>query len=224
MMDSFTMHRSYLNAMSFLPKEKHLAFLQMVISYGLDEIEPDAANELMPLFQLIKPNIEESNRKRKYLISSRGKQGSQEERKQEAHTPTHDHAHDHSLRIGIGKGNGIGRGSGIEEEGMEGVPLQEHPKQQPASKRFVKPTVAEVAKYCEERRNGINAQKFVDHYEMVGWVVGKSRTPMKDWRSAVRTWETRDSERREEDGQQAGASTWDQSQRTLRARRPEGAE
>lgn len=59
--------------------------------------------------------------------------------------------------------------------------------------RFIKPTVAEVEAYCEERGNKIDPGEFVDFYESKGWVVGKS--PMKDWRAAVRTWERRDSQR-----------------------------
>lgn len=57
------------------------------------------------------------------------------------------------------------------------------------AKRFVKPSVEDVKAYCEERRNGINAEDFVNFYESKGWVVGKS--PMKDWKAAVRTWETK---------------------------------
>lgn len=53
--------------------------------------------------------------------------------------------------------------------------------------RFVPPTVDEVALYCIERRNHVNAQKFVDYYSSNGWKVG--RNPMKDWKAAVRTWE-----------------------------------
>jgi hypothetical protein len=53
--------------------------------------------------------------------------------------------------------------------------------------RFVKPTLAEVAAYCAERRNAIEAQAFIDHYESNGWRVGK--VPMKDWQAAVRNWE-----------------------------------
>ena len=56
------------------------------------------------------------------------------------------------------------------------------------STRFVKPTVEEIAQYCAERNNGLNAQKIWDYYESKGWVVGKN-APMKDWRSSVRTWE-----------------------------------
>lgn len=55
------------------------------------------------------------------------------------------------------------------------------------AKRFVKPSVEEIRAYCLERRNGIDAEQFFDHYESKGWVVGKS--PMKDWKAAVRTWE-----------------------------------
>lgn len=54
-------------------------------------------------------------------------------------------------------------------------------------KVFVPPTVDEVRAYCTDRKNGIDPQSFVDFYSSKGWVVGKS--PMKDWKAAVRTWE-----------------------------------
>ena len=57
--------------------------------------------------------------------------------------------------------------------------------------RFVPPTEDEVALYCNERRNHVNAQKFVDYYSSNGWKVG--RNPMKDWKAAVRTWERSES-------------------------------
>ena len=53
--------------------------------------------------------------------------------------------------------------------------------------RFVPPTEEEVALYCNERRNHVNAQKFVDYYSSNGWKVGRNQ--MKDWKAAVRTWE-----------------------------------
>ena len=60
---------------------------------------------------------------------------------------------------------------------------------------FVTPTVAELASYAREiGYQGFNAQAFLDHYEMVGWVVGKARTPMVSWRAAVRTWQRRQAE------------------------------
>jgi hypothetical protein len=56
------------------------------------------------------------------------------------------------------------------------------------SKAFVKPTLEEVAVYCQERSNSVSAQQFINHYESNGWMVGKNR--MKDWKAAVRTWES----------------------------------
>lgn len=55
------------------------------------------------------------------------------------------------------------------------------------AKRFTPPSLDEVKAYCQERGNRIDAQRFMDHYTSNGWLVGKS--PMKDWRAAVRTWE-----------------------------------
>lgn len=68
----------------------------------------------------------------------------------------------------------IGSGSGGESEGHQ-------------QKRFIPPTASEVAAYCAERKNGIDGQRFVNHYEAKGWKIGKSK--MKSWQAAVRTWE-----------------------------------
>ena len=58
------------------------------------------------------------------------------------------------------------------------------------NKKFVKPTVEEVKEYCQERKNSVDANRFVDYYEANGWKVG--RNSMKDWKAAVRTWERRE--------------------------------
>lgn len=54
------------------------------------------------------------------------------------------------------------------------------------SRTFSKPTAAEVEAYAKDKGYQFDAEKFVDFYESKGWLVGKS--PMKDWRAAVRTW------------------------------------
>ena len=60
-------------------------------------------------------------------------------------------------------------------------------KKSTRQKKFVPPTVEEVAAYCLERKNKVDAAYFVDHYTSNGWKVGKQN--MKDWKAAVRTWE-----------------------------------
>jgi hypothetical protein len=55
--------------------------------------------------------------------------------------------------------------------------------------RFKKPTLEEVKAYCDERKNAVDPESFLDHYESNGWMVGKNK--MKDWKAAVRQWEKR---------------------------------
>lgn len=56
--------------------------------------------------------------------------------------------------------------------------------------RFVKPTEDEVRTYCAEQGYAdVDPAQFVDYYEAKGWTVGRS--PMRDWKSAVRNWHRR---------------------------------
>lgn len=66
------------------------------------------------------------------------------------------------------------------------------PPKSPSKKSvaFIPPTVEEVAAYCAERKNSVDAQTFVDFYSAKGWMIGTNK--MKDWRAAIRsTWERR---------------------------------
>ena len=67
--------------------------------------------------------------------------------------------------------------------------LLKHEEPKPKTTRFVKPTVEEIAAYCKERGNNIDPVAFFNYYEGKGWVIGKS--PMKNWRATVITWERR---------------------------------
>ena len=60
----------------------------------------------------------------------------------------------------------------------------------PTPSQFIPPNVIEVRAYCNERKNHVDPQRFVDFYTSKGWMVGK--TKMRDWRAAVRTWEKDD--------------------------------
>ena len=58
--------------------------------------------------------------------------------------------------------------------------------------RFQKPSLEDVREYCISRGNRVDPEQFFNFYESKGWIIGKS--PMKDWRAAVRTWEKREKE------------------------------
>jgi len=67
-------------------------------------------------------------------------------------------------------------------------------KEKPITKRFIKPNFEQVRDYCMERKNNIDAQQFIDSNESKGWLIGKNKTPMKCWKSAINTWERFDKE------------------------------
>jgi len=54
-------------------------------------------------------------------------------------------------------------------------------------RKFQVPTLAEVASYCQERKNSVDSFKFYNFYQSKGWKVGSN--PMKDWKACVHTWE-----------------------------------
>lgn len=67
-----------------------------------------------------------------------------------------------------------------------------NPKDKKRSTRtFSPPSIQDVTAYCKERNNHVDAQRWFDHYEAVGWFVGKKK--MVEWKAAVRTWEISES-------------------------------
>ena len=91
---------------------------------------------------------------------------------------------------GAGQTNGEQMASkGQADGGQMATPKEEKKvinKESNSRKRFVKPSVEQIASYCKEKGYDVDAERFFNYYESKGWVVGKS--PMKDWKSAVRTW------------------------------------
>jgi hypothetical protein len=64
---------------------------------------------------------------------------------------------------------------------------QDHKRE---SRTFAPPSFQQVAEYCAERKNSVDPQRFIDFYTAKNWFIGKNK--MKDWRAAVRTWESRE--------------------------------
>ena len=64
---------------------------------------------------------------------------------------------------------------------------------QPRSKSSAMRTPArdEVIDYCQSRGDKVDGNVFFDFYEARGWVLNNGRK-MKDWKAAVRYWESRE--------------------------------
>jgi hypothetical protein len=90
--------------------------------------------------------------------------------------------------------NGDGNGDGMVCNGMVNQarigPVSQTYKQNNITDKFSPPTVDEVRAYCTERKNRVDAERFVNYYAAKGWRVG--RGPMVNWKAAVHTWEKND--------------------------------
>lgn len=177
----FTFYASFFDAVSRIKKKADRAdAYDAICAYALREEDPDfskMSDAAQIAFLLIKPNLDSSRRKAKSGKDGGSKKanGKQNESKPEANSKQEEHESE--------KEKEIEKEGEIENECYPPTPLSGGTK----AKRFISPTVDEVAAYCQERGNGLDPETFVDFYASKGWMVGKN--PMKDWKAAVRTWE-----------------------------------
>ena len=101
-----------------------------------------------------------------------------------------------------------------------GSPAPVRDKQKSVSVSRKPPTPEEVQAYCDERGNGLNAERFCDYYAAQGWKLSNGQ-PLRDWKAAVRTWESREKDRQVQAQHVPRASTvaqQRQQERQLQAR------
>ena len=80
----------------------------------------------------------------------------------------------------------VTQSNAVEEEEEKEIEIDIDKDKKPP-KRFTAPSLEDVKEYCSERKNNVDAERFIDYYTANGWKVGKN--PMKDWKAAVRSWE-----------------------------------
>jgi hypothetical protein len=173
MRDSIVFYRSFYEAIKEIPIEQQGIVYNAIYGYALDGVEPELNGIAKAIFLLVKPQIDANNSR-----YENGKKGAEP-----------------------GKKGGRPKNENPKETPNE---PQENPKETPNEnvnvndnvndlkentkrKVFAKPTVEEVKTYCTERKNNVDANKFIDFYESKGWLIGKN--PMKDRKASIRTWE-----------------------------------
>ena len=162
MRESFVFHAEYIED---LPEEYKTRFIEYTVNYGLSGRSPEIEDGTLEstVWKKIARRID--TEAEKYRITS--------ERRKEA-----------ALRR-------YGKVYGEQKTEKTAETKSDEPPKEP-KKNFEKPTVEEIAAYCAERKNEVDAQAFFDFYESKGWKVGAVK--MRDWRASVRTWEKRDAE------------------------------
>ena len=75
-------------------------------------------------------------------------------------------------------------------------------KNKKKSNKFTPPTLEEVKAYCQERRNKVDPEWFIDYYASQKWQKANGR-PVSDWKACVRQWEKRSSQAKADDADDA---------------------
>lgn len=170
-LDAFLFYRSYRESLNGMTQKDQLATLLAIIDYALYGVEPTLKAKMpAAVFTVARPIIDANNARR-----AGGKKGGRPKKK----------------TLGFPDEETIGfeneKPDALYNEEMKNE--KEPPNSPPRGKRerFTPPTVEDVAAFCLERKNGIDAEEFCAFYSSKGWRVGSS--PMKDWRAAVLTWE-----------------------------------
>lgn len=178
--ESFVAYRSF--EKKKLPDAQRLQYYDALFAYGLRQEQPDFQGDVMLecIWECVTPQID-ANQQR-YLNGLKGggygylggaPKGNQNARKNQ---PQNNPETTPNVNVNENDNVTVFDGAGAD------TPAPQH-----TSKKFVKPTLQEVQEYCTSRHNSVDAAKFVDYYDSVGWKVGKN--PMRDWKAAVRTWE-----------------------------------
>ncbi len=178
MRESFVFHAEYI---SDLPDDYKAAFAMYAINYALNDEKPQLQEGTLEfsLWVKIARRIDQEREKYERVKEKRAAAGKKHSGNQ--YTKAEQVEQSEPAKV---------------ETVQNGTPRDK--VEQKKSATFVPPTVAEVDAYNKERRNGLDAQQFVDFYESKGWKVGAVK--MKDWRAAVRTWEKRHAEERHKAG------------------------
>ena len=201
--DSFIFYGSFYEAISCLDDATRLQCYDAVASYAITGIDPELNGVAKAIFALIKPQIDANNKR--YNNGCKGAEYGKKGGRPVTKNPIGDNDEN---PIGDTSKNPIGDNdenpketpnekenenvNENEKEKENESPSETKREKQAKEKRtrFSAPSVDEVRDYCRERGNSIDAETFVDFYASKGWKVGNS--PMKDWQSAIRTWEKRE--------------------------------
>ena len=207
--DSFIFYGSFYEAISCLDDATRLQCYDAVASYAITGSEPELNGVAKAIFALVKPQIDANNKR-----YSNGCKGAESGKKGGRPVIKNPIGVNDENPIGVNDENPIGvndenpnetpnenekenENENVNENVNEKEKENESPSETKREKqakekrtRFSAPSVDEVRDYCMERGNSIDAETFVDFYSSKGWKVGNS--PMKDWQSAIRTWEKRE--------------------------------
>lgn len=181
--NGFMFFENYYTATRMMTEAQRLQFYDAIIEYGILNKEPELDGLMLSAFELVRPGIDKS-----IDIRERGRKGGIA--KGESYKEKDAGYIAKSKVLNSQNESAKNEGKGREEKGREVEGEEKRIEGKKEKGRFTPPALDDVAAYCAERGNSIDPQRFIDFYQSKGWKVGSA--PMKDWKAAVRNWESRD--------------------------------
>lgn len=206
----FTFYASYLESLEDLPDKAQGAILLAVVRYALYGIEPELVGSSKTVFKFLKPKLDKTRRQSSAVTTKQLSSNSAVNSAVTGQLLGSCSAVTPELlgseREKEKKGSSSPLSSPLSlppdpyllppyyppissQEEKKREPPQDARTRETPQRQIIPPKLEWVQEYCRERGNGIDAQRFIDHYQSNGWMVG--RTKMKDWQAAVRNWEQR---------------------------------
>lgn len=175
MRDSVIIYRSFYEAIKTLTLENQGLVWGAIFEYSINFKTVPLEGFNLTIFNLIKPQLD-SNIK-KYHNGKAPKTLALPPNKKATNKQT----------VSKPEANGKQTVSKPEANDNDNVNDNVNDNENGGKQKFSKPTVQEIQEFCLSRKNDVDPVKFFNFYESKGWMVGKN--PMKNWKSAVITWE-----------------------------------
>lgn len=185
----FTWCDKFTRALEKVPDEQFVVLVRAILAYGSDGVEPELEFPLDAIFESFREDIDYSHNRRQ-SGNKGGKArsgGDSEEASKQSETAS-------KLSATASKQS---------ETAFKLFETASNPSKQACKQasntsntskkegRMKRPTLQEVEAEIEARGYHVDARAFIAYYDSNGWKVGKN--PMKSWKSALTTWERRDS-------------------------------
>lgn len=202
---SFTWFPKLTRVMAKLPPELAGVFAAAVAAYGTNGTEPSFDNALMgAVFEGVREDIDNS-----VAARTKNKGGRPPKQKDETQVSTHADTEETQVsEVSKPEETPVSEVSKPQETPVSGFekpaetednpsyiyqtkPSHTKPKKREGGARMARPTLQEVEAEIKARGYHVDAAAFIAFYDSNGWKVGKN--PMKSWKSALTTWERRDS-------------------------------
>ena len=193
--NSFVFYKSFYDAIKVAPKKHQLALFLALTCYVFENKTPQLESTSLAVWNAIKPQVDASLKR--YENAKKGAEygklgGRPKKKKDSEEEETKKPLKGYETKTLNYNSNSDSNynsdsNSNLDSDVDLDVYTPPNPLKGAASGGFQTPTLSEVRDYCNERQNSVDPEEFLDFYTSKGWLIGK--TPMKDWKACIRTWE-----------------------------------